>query len=317
MVHKAIQTMGTIACAWVLFLGAQQAAGTVRVDLLSTIESPILNQKVIHPTFAEIGPTTSSTSSVNFGEAHAIANGLAADSLLKVKATSTITSSFVRTIAAHATWEDTLLVTGTGTAPSDIQLTFTIDGQLSIDITAASTSSVSRAVLNIVTENHLGVFEPLGNELRTAPPAIANGYLVRVEQISQSGSSPTLNVDAVAGIERAWLSTPSLIETSPGVYDFTGTIGITTPFDASTGGYNAALSLTALASGRNATSSSDFLNTAKLTSVTLPDGSPLPAGFDFNFDSGLTFIPEPSSMTLLLASSLLLLKRRQRTTCVV
>ncbi len=306
----------TLITLTLLAITASPADAEVRVDLFSSIELPLLNQTLIHPTTAELGPITSSVGS-NTGDIHARAS-LSAPSLLKAQASSTIIGANVRSTAANASWQDVLLAPTTG-ALASIRFNFTINGQFTVTRALSGSpfsADVSRAITNITTRRGIN-FSPPNINLDTTTAAVSpEDLMVRIEVIDRGSAGSTFDAQAFAGTSQAWL-TESLVETSPGIFDFTGSFAITSPlstpteigFGATRAGYPLSLGLTTLAGSRDAISASDFFNTIQLSSITQPDGSPLPPSLNLIFESGLT-IPEPSTLTFLAFAPLLLTNRR-------
>ena len=296
--HQA-RTLVAVALA-ALLIGGPQAYAEVRVDLSSSVALSTLNETLIDNSFAELGPIEP-TGAGESGMGHARAEGLSASSLLQVTANTSIHNGVsLASMTARASWQDTVFVGGLS-APDEIRLNFEIDGQLAVSALNGGSlvlPDVSSAVLYILAiDRHLG-FDPPA--VRNVGPTASDGFKILVESIDR-GAGTVHTAEAVAGSAQQWL-TESLTTNDLLNYDFHGTFGIVTPRrDLGDGitGFLAALGITAVSSNRDASSSSDFFGTIKLTSVTGADGSPLPNGLNLVFDSGLV-IPEPATVMILI-----------------
>jgi|GEM_PF-4740245 len=191
--------------------------------------------------------------------------------------------------ATSASWRDVLFVSGAGTAPATLRFNFAVDAALTISNVAPSpvafrpniSSSGLTAMASPTTSYPLLPLSP------TAPIYSAKSIVVKnTDGVVSAISDPT------DGTPSGWNSA-SLTTTDGLSYLFNGSFSLLSNYysasflGAADGGYLMNVGLGASASNRGGSSTADAFNTLTLTSVTLPDGGALPAGFGFNFDSGV------------------------------
>lgn len=212
-------------------------------------------------------------------------------------------NSFVR-----AAWRDLLLPDGPG-APASVSLHFSVDALLAASSQSGSSNFASAIVSVLARMDFTGYQNAV----------FGSSLSARVRSLSGGAASTEVVTSPPAGL--AWASSGFTPTTTPGEYHFQGSFVFTTdlqpligvadapPF----GAYFVGVGLGTQTSNVGGSSNADAFSTLALTAITLPDGSALPDGINFAFESGapLTVIPVPAPALLLLAPLALLARRRR------
>jgi hypothetical protein len=201
---------------------------------------------------------------------------------------STISSSVFQ-----SSWRDVLTVTG-GAAPSDLRFNFHVDALLT------SFWASSSGVLLFDNFSRGGVSVAVSPDVFLFPPATPAGTSAFVESVELSFPATGTNESGLT-----WDST-SFVSTDIFNHMFDGTFSLLSPFlidpiDLPGGGYYMSVSLSAFAETRGGAAAADAFSTLTLVSVTLADGSPLPAELGLAFESGapIPIVPAPAPVWLL------------------
>jgi hypothetical protein len=203
---------------------------------------------------------------------------------------------------AVAQWRDVLRVGSQATPPSQLRLTFEIEGAVTLELDPVSVGGIASA--------HAWLNPGGGLDLLSESPGILNGVqgagVTFGRDAAEMDSDGTVHSHYVVGIHDTGTQNFSFSGTpTDGV--LSGSVSwrqtLNVEYNPEYGGYV----LNVLAGGHSfgtggADTNGDFSHTIRLTAVTLADGSPLdaPVSFDsgFSLTSGATAVPEPSGLVL-------------------
>ena len=216
-------------------------------------------------------------------------------------ATSTFDDRFGGAVAT-AEWKDILFASG-GTPPADVLFHFVVDGTLRVTsvLPASVPSRPNVSTAGFIAKGHANLaYFGLGFATVDLGPPSEFVPSVKVEDTSDSAflaqaSSPWTSADLTSADGLTWNFSGGFEVASP--LFSAGVLGTSDP------GYLITVSANAGTDMRGSAGATDFMNTLRLDSITLADGSPLPADVTFAFDSGLSLVPEPNA-TLLFGSAL-------------
>ena len=257
--------------------------------------TPILGNTLVDTGYISTSNTTSNGDYVASGRAQSgLDTGLKA--MAYSEAPTIVTGPSVSTISTsifQSSWRDVLMVSGSGIAPSELLFTFHVDALLTSYYASNSGTYLfddfSTGGVNVTASQDLSLFPA---------PSSTVGASAFVQSIE--GSVPSAGVSE-NGL--TWDST-SFVQSDIFNYNFDGTFSLLSSFVTDPalpdGGYFMSVGLNAYSESRGGAAVSDAFGTLTLTSITMADGSPLPADLLLAFESGasISSVPIPASLWL-------------------
>lgn len=212
----------------------------------------------------------------------------------------------------RSAYRDAVLPDAPG-APAQISFNFSVHAELIVSQTIPSTISgetnVSRAIVSAVATNNVINFQ---NAL------FGNALSADIRNSNGSATTTALD-DSVAGY--GW-STTEFTLLGPNHYDFNGSFSYVADLnifgpgvpEAPFGAYFVGVGLGTQTLNVGGTSATDATSTLNLMSITLPGGTPLPAGLNLGFESGASplSVPLPPAGLLFVGALTILRRRSQR-----
>ncbi len=194
--------------------------------------------------------------------------------------------------SASTGWRDVIYYHGS-TGPSTLQVQVEVDGVLGTSVAGGPVTKFAEADVWVHSPGNYGLYTNTYASEPVFPNPTQSAWARLYTQQAGEPSDGTFFSSSAVGPSYSWTSFNSEGTSFQGVYT------VNAYYDPAYGGYTWGLEVVANTVSFLGSASANLLDTVSLTSVNLPDGTPISPG-DLQFASGLTLssVPEPSSLII-------------------